>query len=41
MIQRIESSARMRKIVTHNGVAYLCGQVGAGDTVAEQTKYCL
>ncbi len=41
MIQRIESSARMSKIVTHNGVAYLCGQVGAGDTVAEQTKYCL
>ena len=31
----------MSKIVTHNGVAYLCGQVGAGDTVAEQTKYCL
>lgn len=31
----------MSKIVKHNGVAYLCGQVGAGDTVAEQTMDCL
>ena len=38
MIERIETSARMSKIVKHNGVAYLCGQVGAGDTVAEQTR---
>ncbi len=35
MIERIETSARMSEIVKHNGVAYLCGQVGAGDTVAE------
>lgn len=41
MIQRIETNARMSKIVKHNGVAYLCGQVGAGDTVAEQTRDCL
>ena len=41
MIERIETSARMSKIVKHNGVAYLCGQVGAGDSVAEQTRDCL
>ncbi|MCM2561323.1 RidA family protein [Lutimaribacter sp. EGI FJ00015] len=41
MIDRIETGARMSKIVKHNGVAYLCGQVGAGDSVAEQTKDCL
>lgn len=41
MIERIETNARMSKIVKHNGVAYLCGQVGAGDTVTEQTKDCL
>ncbi len=41
MIERIETSARMSKIVKHNGVAYLCGQVGDGKTVAEQTSDCL
>ena len=41
MIERIEPSARMSKIVKHNGVAYLCGQVGDGATVAEQTRDCL
>jgi enamine deaminase RidA (YjgF/YER057c/UK114 family) len=41
MIQRFETSARMSKIGTHNGAAYLCGEVGAGDTVTEQTKDCL
>ena len=41
MIERIQTSERMSKIVKHNGVAYLCGQVGAGDTVAEQTADCL
>jgi len=41
MIQRIETNARMSKIVKYNGVAYLCGQVGAGDSVTEQTKDCL
>ena len=41
MIERIETGPRMSKIVKHNGVAYLCGQVGAGDTVAEQTADCL
>jgi len=41
MIDRIETSARMSKIVRHNNVAYLCGQVGAGEDVAEQTRDCL
>lgn len=41
MIERLHTSQRMSKIVRHNGVAYLCGQVGSGDTVAEQTRDCL
>ncbi|WP_424968343.1 MULTISPECIES: RidA family protein [unclassified Dinoroseobacter] len=41
MITRLETGQRMSKIVIHNDVAYLCGQVGAGDTVAEQTADCL
>lgn len=41
MIERIETSARMSKIVKYNAVAYLCGQVGDGNTVAEQTHDCL
>ncbi len=41
MIERIETGQRMSKIVKHNGVAYLCGQVGAGDSVTEQTRDCI
>lgn len=41
MIERRHTGRRMSKIVTHNGVVYLCGQVGAGATVAEQTRDCL
>jgi enamine deaminase RidA (YjgF/YER057c/UK114 family) len=41
MIERMETGQRMSKIVKHNGVAYLCGQVGDGETVAEQTRDCL
>ena len=41
MIERLEIGQRMSKIVKHNGTVYLCGQVGAGDTVTEQTKDCL
>jgi enamine deaminase RidA (YjgF/YER057c/UK114 family) len=41
MIERIETSTRMSKIVMHNGVAYLCGQVGDGASVTEQTRDCL
>lgn len=41
-IERLQTSARMSKIVKHNGVAYLCGQVGvAGESVADQTRECL
>lgn len=41
-IERLHTSARKSKIVKHNGVAYLCGQVGiAGDSVADQTRECL
>ncbi len=42
MIERLQVATRMSKIVKHNGVAYLCGQVGgAGDSVTEQTRECL
>lgn len=41
MIERMEIGTRMSKIVKHNGVVYLCGQVGSGDTVTEQTQDCL
>lgn len=41
MIERIHTATKLSKIVKHNGVAYLCGQVGEGSTVSEQTKECL
>ena len=41
MIERIETGTRMSKIVKHNGVVYLCGQVGDGRSVTEQTQDCL
>ncbi|MGH1413585.1 MAG: RidA family protein [Pelagimonas sp.] len=41
MIERIETGPRMSKIVKHNGTAYLCGQVGDGASVADQTRDCL
>ena len=41
MIERIDTATRMSKIVKHNGVAYLCGQVGTGESVADQTRDCL
>ncbi len=41
MIERIETGKRMSKIVKHNGVAYLWGQVGEGGNVGEQTSDCL
>ncbi|WP_425041592.1 RidA family protein [Primorskyibacter sp. S187A] len=41
MIERMQTSARMSKIVKHNGTVYLCGQVGSGETVTEQTQDCL
>ncbi|WP_127115758.1 RidA family protein [Shimia sediminis] len=41
MIERLHTAQRMSKIVKHNSTVYLCGQVGAGDDVAEQTRDCL
>jgi len=42
MIERIETGTRMSKIVKHDGVAYLAGQVGhRNDSAAEQTRECL
>ena len=41
VIERKHTNARMSKIVTHNGTVYLCGQVGFGADVAEQTRNCL
>lgn len=42
MIERMHTSQRMSKIVKHNGVVYLCGQVGEPqDNVADQTRECL
>jgi enamine deaminase RidA (YjgF/YER057c/UK114 family) len=41
-IERMETQQRMSKIVKHNGVAYLCGQVGVrGDSITEQTEECI
>ncbi|WP_179381709.1 RidA family protein [Jannaschia marina] len=41
MIERIDTKQRMSRIVKHNGLVYLCGQIGDGETVAEQTSDCL
>lgn len=41
MIERIDVGQRMSKIVKHKGVVYLCGQVGEGGNVADQTRDCL
>lgn len=41
MIERIQTGVRMSKIVRHNDVIYLSGQVGEGETVAAQTQACL
>ncbi|NRB05025.1 MAG: RidA family protein [Rhodobacteraceae bacterium] len=41
MIERIETGTRSSKIVKHNGVAYLTGQVAEGDTIQDQVRGCL
>lgn len=41
MIERIETGPRSSKIVKHNGVVYLTGQVAEGDTIREQVRACL
>ena len=40
-IQRFEPSGRMSAAVVHGDTVYLSGQVGAGATVAEQTRDAL
>lgn len=41
MIERMHTGARMSRIVKHGDTIYLCGQVGEGPTVVEQTRDCL
>lgn len=41
MIERIDTGVRVSKIVKHNGVAYITGQVAEGDTIQEQTTIML
>jgi len=38
MIKRMHTNQRMSQLVTHNGIAYLAGQVCKGDTAAAQTQ---
>lgn len=40
-IERQKTDERSSKIVKHNGVVYLTGQVGDGETIAEQAHDCL
>jgi len=40
-IERTKTNERSSKIVTHNGVVYLSGQVGDGDSLEEQAHDCL
>lgn len=40
-IERIHTGTRMSKIVKYGGLVYLCGQVGSGENIAEQTRDCL
>ena len=41
MIERIDTGERSSKIVKHNGVAYLTGQVCEGETIQDQVRGCL
>ncbi len=41
MTERIDTGARSSKIVKHNGIAYLTGQVAEGDTIQDQVRTCL
>ena len=43
LIERLETKARMSRIVKHNGTIYLCGQVAADATkdITEQTQTML
>lgn len=41
MIERIDTGTRSSKIVKHNGVVYLTGQVAEGETIQKQVQTCL
>lgn len=41
MIERIHTGERSSKIVKHNGVVYLTGQVSEAETIQEQVRGCL
>lgn len=40
-IERLHTNERSSKIVKHNGVVYLTGQVGDGESLEEQAHDCL
>jgi len=40
-LERLKVGTRMSMIVKHAGTVYLAGQVGDGETVADQTRDCL
>ena len=40
-IERFKTNERSSKIVKHNGTVYLSGQVGDGESIAEQANDCL
>ena len=40
-ITRLHKGPRMSRIVIHGDVIHLCGQVGSGDTIKEQTASML
>ena len=41
MIERIDTGTRSSKVVKHNGVVYLTGQVAEGATIQDQVRTCL
>lgn len=41
MIERMDTGARSSKVVKHNGVAYITGQVAEGADITVQTQACL
>ena len=40
-ITRLHKTERMSKVVIHNDTIYLCGQVGSGNNITEQTTTML
>ena len=40
-ITRLHKTNRMSKVVIHDNIIYLCGQVGSGNNITEQTTTML